>query len=54
VAFFNLLLRALEITLYKQLSRLMGLQFLIFVASPFFGISLIEAVLKFWVRTPFA
>ena len=41
-------------TLYRQLSKLIGLQFLILVASPFFGINFIDAVLKFWVSLPLA
>jgi hypothetical protein len=41
-------------TLYIQLSREIGRHFLISVARPFFGISLIIAVLKLRVRRPFA
>ena len=43
---------ALEITLYTQLSKLMGLQFLILVASPFFGINLIVPDLNELVSLP--
>ena len=49
---FSRLLRALEITLYKQLSNDIGRQFFSLVQSPFFGISLIDAVLKDLLRVP--
>jgi hypothetical protein len=44
--FFSLLLRALDITLYRQLKSEIGLQVFILEVSPFFGINLIDAVLK--------
>jgi hypothetical protein len=49
---FNLLFKALEITLYRQLNRLIGRQFFSFVQSPFLGISLMEAVLNDLLRVP--
>ena len=48
--FCNLKLIAFEIILYVQLSKDMGLQFLIKVVSPFLGISFKLAVLKLGVR----
>jgi hypothetical protein len=36
--------------LYKQLSSEIGRQFFILVQSPFFGISLMLAELKLWVK----
>jgi hypothetical protein len=49
---FNLLFKALEITLYRQLSNEIGRQFFSLVQSPFFGINLIEAVLKDLLSVP--
>jgi hypothetical protein len=49
---FSLLFRALDITLYRQLSREIGRQFFNLVQSPFLGISLIEAVLKDLLKLP--
>ncbi len=49
---FNLLFRALEITLYKQLNRLIGRQFFSLVPSPFLGMSLMDAVLNDLLRVP--
>jgi hypothetical protein len=43
---------ALEITLYMQLSREIGLQLPILVRSPFLGISLIAALLNDGVKVP--
>jgi hypothetical protein len=42
----SLVLRALERILYMQLSREIGLQFVILVVSPFFGISFRRPDLK--------
>ena len=49
---FNLLFTALEITLYRQPSKDIGLHFLISRASPFLGISFIIELLKLAVREP--
>ena len=48
--FFSLLFITLERTLYVQFKREIGLQFFISLQFPFFGISLIAAVLKLSVR----
>ncbi len=52
LVFFNLLFKALDMTLYRQLSNEIGRQLPILDVSPFFGIILILAVLNVWVREP--
>ena len=53
VVVINLLLIALDKTLYRFDKREIGCQFLIFVTSPFWGINRIVADLKVSVSLPF-
>ncbi|MFN9951838.1 MAG: hypothetical protein ACK55I_01970, partial [bacterium] len=51
---FSRLLIAREITLYKQLSKEIGLHLFMSLQSPLFGINLNTAVLKLLVSLPFS